>query len=403
MAQLLGRKNRSRDNRNVVVEHRFPRLRKKPQVDGRCFMTPEPSNVYFGSQKVLREPEEYKLVVVDGRIEKLSVNGVEHQAAMRVHDRITTLARTTDGCRFELAQLLHEMNTEHHYRLVGPGYSSLAEYIEKEQPITERTVNGLLRCWEYYGIKHADTPRMLQRAKTIGWTKADKLVGIVTPGNMDAWFQFCENATVKELGTAIEEHRRTHPQPKEFHVVEQTPEERLTRPARSRYGRQVGTVVRRVSEDEAVQEDEQGEGFSLADILGEDPFAEEKEQLVQREVEARATPQLPETTEAMLARAKEKHGNWTSMVFDVPTEDRLLVSQAIKAAQEHSKTKNRGVALVHVCTHFASEFTTDYREHIGDWLSVIERVTGLKIAAVDTEKRQIVYGEEFLQREAQAS
>lgn len=402
MAQLLGRKNRSRDNRNVVVEHRFPRLRKKPQVDGRCFMTPEPSNVYFGSNRVLSEPEEYKLVVVNGRIEKLSVNGKEHQAAMRVHDRVTTLARTNEGCRFELAELLHEMNTEHHYRLVGPGYSNLAEYIEKEQPITTRTVNGLLHCWEYYGLKYADCPRMLQGAKIVGWTKADSLIGVVTPDNMDAWFSFCENSTVKELATALEEHRRTNPA-KHLEVVEQSSEDRLTRPARSRYGRQVGTVIRRVSEDEAEKEDVQGEGFSLADILGEDPFAEEKEQLAQLEVEARPTPQLPESTEAMLRRAKEMHGDWTSMVFDVPTEDRLLVSQAIKAAQEHGRTKNRGVALVHVCTHFASEFTTDYREYIEDWLSVIERVTGLKIAAVDTEKRQIVYGEEFLQREAKAS
>jgi len=366
-------------------------------------MTPEPSNVYFGSKKVLNEPDEYKLVVVDGRIEKISVNGKEHQAAMRAHDRVTVLARDTDGCRFELAEALHKMNTEHHYRLVGPGYSNLADYIEKEQPITERTVNGLLRCWEYYGIRYAETPRMLQGAKSIGWTKADKLVGIVTPENMDVWFRFCGNATLKELMTAIEEHRRTNPSPKEFQVVEQSPEERIIRPARSRHGRRVGTVIRRVSEDEAMKEDEQGEGFSLADILGEDPFAEEKKQLAQPEVEARATPAMPETTEAMLRRAKEIHGDWTSMVFDVPTEDRLLVSQAIKAAQEHSKTKNRGVALVHVCTHFASEFTTDYREYIEDWFSVIERVTGLKIAAVDTEKRQIVYGEEFLQREAKAS
>jgi hypothetical protein len=219
---------------------------------------------------------------------------------------------------------------------------------------------------------------------------------------MDTWFSFCENSTVKELATALEEHRRTNPA-KHLEVVEQSSEDRLTRPARSRHGRQVGTVIRRVSEDEAEKEDVQGEGFSLADILGEDPFAEEKEQLAQLEVEARPTPQLPESTEAMLRRAKEMHGDWTSMVFDVPTEDRLLVSQAIKAAQEHGRTKNRGVALVHVCTHFASEFTTDYREYIEDWLSVIERVTGLKIAAVDTEKRQIVYGEEFLQREAKAS
>lgn len=402
MVQIASKRNRIQNSRNVVVERRFPRLKKKPQVDGRCFMTPEPSNVYFGANRVLNEPESYKLVVMNGRIEKLPVNGKEYQAAIRAHERAVQLCREDGSCRFELAKVLWEIREDEHFRLIGSGYSSFEDYREAELSVAQKTAFYLLECWKYYAVEYAHCPRMLQGAKTIGWTKAHSLLGIITPENMEEWFFFCETSTVKELATAVAEYQRVHGGHKKV-SAEESSKDRLTRPARGRFGKQVGTVVRKVSEAEAAKEDATGKGFSLADILGEDPFAEEKKRIAEQQVEARPTPSHPETTEAILARAKEIHGDWTEMVFDVPTEDRAIVAQAIKAAQEYGKTKHRGVALVHVCTHFASEFTTDYREYIQDWFSVIERVTGLKVAAVDTEKRQIVYGEEFLQKEAKAS
>jgi len=157
--------------------------------------------------------------------------------ADKVRARVLRLRDEMAEGYFELGRLLHRINREHLYRQwnspTGEPYKKFSEYVEKEVDFAFRKAKHLMSIWWWFA-EELDNPKVFERIREIGWTKAALLVGIVNGKNVDKWIEKAKQLGVKELGDecrmALEAANKTRRPSRSTNavVVKEQPETTLT-------------------------------------------------------------------------------------------------------------------------------------------------------------------------------
>jgi len=131
---------------------------------------------------------------VDQQVEVLDEKDI------RAHDfgeKARDCRKRIDSVNFDLAEVLYTIHQEALYTRLG--YENFVEYVENDLDFEKRKAQYFISMWAYYGVKLAGNPEVMDKVKTIGWTKAKDLIGVVTPDNVDQWVETAKQVSAPKL------------------------------------------------------------------------------------------------------------------------------------------------------------------------------------------------------------
>lgn len=145
------------------------------------------------SQESIPEEESSNLVSVTGSaIEPPDVSD-RQQVSDQLHLKVMKLRDDMASSYFEMGALLYQMSLEGLWAFqknpaTKKPYEKFSEYVESEVGFQYRKAKYLMSTW-YWFAKKIGSPRVSEKIKEIGWTKAAALVGVVDEKNVDAWVE----------------------------------------------------------------------------------------------------------------------------------------------------------------------------------------------------------------------
>ena len=105
---------------------------------------------------------------------------------------------------FELGNLLVTIRKNRDYEKIG--YKNFTTYIEDELGISMRTAQYLMKTYRYYFETLGDV-NIIDQMRSVGWSKAKELIGIIDESNDDYWIETANNNSAQELKQIIRSHR----------------------------------------------------------------------------------------------------------------------------------------------------------------------------------------------------
>ena len=308
------------------------------------------------------------LAALHGGPVEVEVLTVDEQVAIDVHHEILELKKTYERTYFRMAELLYRVSTEKLYRRIGPGYKSFEDYSEQELEFSFRKAKYLASIWWWFGIEMAGHPKLLSEAHSIGWSKAKELVRVVDLKNADQWFGLAREKNTGDLGKLARAALAAKGKKRSRTMPDDAPPTPSRPPKVPQGGDAMGDVP-----------------MEGGQVVAPDPYAEHIKA-------AGVEPPTLDQVKDMVSNDKET--GWAKLIFDTTAEHRGTIEDAIKAAGELGESSHRGHLLSLICLHFVSFNTSSKSVNTGEWMAQIERLTGLKLVAVDEKLGRIVYGEE---------
>jgi hypothetical protein len=143
-------------------------------------------------------------------------NGKEHLGELR--QKVIEAKETVDVARWLLAEGLygvHDVAAFSHW-----GYPSWESYVDNEVGVTVRTAQYLTAMYHYFTVDIVEDVRKLdfdnkvrldaediqdhiiKEVRSLGWTKAKSLVGVVNRENYEEWLEKAREMTSKDLNKA---------------------------------------------------------------------------------------------------------------------------------------------------------------------------------------------------------
>lgn len=305
------------------------------------------------------------LVSLDGTGVKAEVLDVDEQLAHDVHSDIMKLLQETSQTYFAIAERLYKIRAEHLYRKIGPGYSTFEDYVGKELDFQRRKANYMTQIWRWYGIENGAHPKLISAAHEIGWTKARELVEVMDITNVDKWVEIAKSMDSNELAVAARAAMRSAGRERRRHKSD----EPLPLP----------------SEALQVQDDVGGNGSGVMSADDRPRGA--------RGVEPPSLEQIED-----LRKSDEE---WQRITFHVTKDHMPIIEQAMDIASHEGDSSHKGNLLQLICTHFVSFYARNQDVMLPELLGQIERLMGISIVAVDSKKKQFVYGNEFVAKLAE--
>ena len=95
---------------------------------------------------------------------------------------------------WDLSVLLHDVHQNSYY--VSWGHASWVDYIETELDMQRRKAQYLVSIQDWFGRM---PPHIQQWVRSLGWTKAKELVGIVDEDNADEWRERLEGLSFRDM------------------------------------------------------------------------------------------------------------------------------------------------------------------------------------------------------------
>jgi hypothetical protein len=111
---------------------------------------------------------------------------------------------------------------------------------------------------------------------------------------------------------------------------------------------------------------------------------------------------IPTPTEEELEEFVAVNEEHKSREFRVPVSCLETVNEALAMAREIGNTKKTGYPLVLICQHFLTFNHNKKTVVIGEWLKAFERLSGLKVIAIDDGEQDVVYGRDYIRDMATA-
>lgn len=327
-------------------------------------------------QATEEQAQDSNLVALSGAPRGVEILTTDESEANKVHLRLLELRRVYEDTYFEIARLLHKVSSEKLYmaKSLG-GYSSFDEYVESELEFKRRKAHMLTALWNWFGIEHGSNRKLINGAVEIGWSKAYQLVEVVDDKNADEWFGLAKEKDLAEFTQYV----RTALKKK-------------------------GVKRRSRGKDQAQKE----EPIKLKVVPGMNPELPEDAEGVELDNGETSEPSEPEPKEAPktgieiptdeeVSEVKGSDKEWASQNFRVPQDTVETIQDALKWAKRIGKTKHDGYAISLICQHFLTFAHDKSTVMYGVWLQRFERVTGLKVIAIDPEEEKVIYGREHLE------
>lgn len=306
------------------------------------------------------------LAAVHGGPQEVEVLTVDEQLAVDVHHEILELKKTYERTYFRMAELLYRVSTEKLYKRIGPGYKSFEKYVEKELDYSFRRAKYLASIWWWFGVEMAGHPKLLDGAHEVGWTKAKELVRVVDLKNADEWFRLAKEKNTRDLGKLARAALKAKGKKRSRALPDDAPPIPTKPPKVPEGGDAMGDVP--MEGGQAVAPDPYAEHIKSSGV--EPPTAEQVKTMVEEDQEA----------------------GWQRIWFDVTQEHLTTIRGALTAAKTLAESEHRGHLMHLICLHFESFHTSKKSVNIGEWLAQFERLSGLKLVAVDEKAGEIVYG-----------
>ena len=121
---------------------------------------------------------------------------VEVVPGQEVRREIHECIEEIETAYLRLAELLHRVYSERMWEKWG--FDTFEAYIEADLPFKRRKVFYLISIWDWFAVKVGDQA-VLDKVKTLGWSKLRELVGVVTPENVDEWVKKANEVSCREL------------------------------------------------------------------------------------------------------------------------------------------------------------------------------------------------------------
>ncbi|MCK5640985.1 MAG: hypothetical protein KAJ19_09320 [Gammaproteobacteria bacterium] len=134
---------------------------------------------------------EEKLAVVDDK-----ETAVDQHSEIRA--KVKDLRNKVDEDYWKLSEVISEVYEGSYY--VGWGFKSYREYIEQELDFQWRKAQYLVSIQGWFGQMK---PNVQKWVRSLGWTKAKELVGVVTQDNAAQWKKKIEGKSYRDLQDII--------------------------------------------------------------------------------------------------------------------------------------------------------------------------------------------------------
>jgi hypothetical protein len=328
--------------------------------------------------------------------EDVSVMTQDETFAMKVHDNIIGLLRQHEQTYFALAEQLWHMREGKLYRHLDGNFKCFKQYVQESLGFDPRKARYLTLIWWWFGIQLQADATLLEQAHEIGWTKTKELVCLVDRDNAPEWFQMARdyNATklAKAASAACKEAGIKRSRMLPMDDTEEDVGEEDNPQGNAPFVKKHEPKPAKSAEPMKLPDGGGTGGEEAGDEPEEQESEEQPEEAPKSQVKGVAPPK---DIDKAVEKSSEEAKKWKNMTFAVHDEFKGIINEALQCAQDTVNSDHRGYLLSHICLHFSSYYTTDFKHYIGSWLEKIERVTGLKLIAVDLAKKEFVFGEEF--------
>lgn len=261
--------------------------------------------------------------------------------ASRIRRRAKELVSVLDMGYMELARILYQVydtpvdgDPKRGPIYTAWGFNSFSDYAEKELGLEQRNAERLRQIWFTLEVQLGDMdPSLKQRIVNLGCSKVRELVRVLTIRNAGEWVSQAEHMTYRQLLSAIIEERRKL----------------------------------QLSEAQGLAAQSEASGLAVEQEAG-----------------------LP-----VAALMEEKR----AMNFQFFPVQEANVRLALDKAAKLSPSDSNSVHLDLICLDFlaSNDFIGSDRDGRLRYIAKMERVLGLKLVAVDTDAKEVVYGIEALE------
>lgn len=305
----------------------------------------------------------------------VEVLSADETRANAVHLRILALLRQYEETYFAMAQALYEVKAEKLYRSLDGGYSTFEDYCERAVGIDVRKAKYLTRIWWWFGIEQKASPRLLEGAQEIGWSKAKELVEIIDGRNANRWFKLAREMNLVDLTRAARAAKKASGRPKMRQPMAKEPtEERKGLAA-------ILPAKRRGASEPSVAPENGANGRGVAQPIGELVSGVDPSEDVLK----------------LVAEEREKAKDWKTLHFRVHRDNWRIINAAFKYAEKVANSTHQGHLLSLISLHYCSFYDEQKSVVLGEWLAAIERLTGVSLVALDRRTDEIVYGQELVE------
>lgn len=111
-----------------------------------------------------------------------------------IREAVQDARRKAEESYWDLSVLLHDVHQNSYY--VAWGHASWVDYIECELDMQKRKAQYLVSIQDWFGRM---PPHIQQWVRSLGWTKAKELVGIVDEENADEWREKLDGLSFRDM------------------------------------------------------------------------------------------------------------------------------------------------------------------------------------------------------------
>jgi hypothetical protein len=305
--------------------------------------------------------------------EEVSILTPEQERAVEAHRRILVAQARYNESYIEMAEWMYRMSSEKLYRCIGPGYSTIADYVEKELDMSPRKAEHLASFWWWYAVEQKADPTLMAFAREAGWTKARMLVRVVDVTNVGEWSDVAKRMSSRELEALARLSLR----------------ERAKAPA----------VVPEIQVKTDYEAPDPSSVPEYIRELPDCPRPDVKAAQESRETKHRPAGAPPPSPAQIREHAADRvQADWKRVSFDLTQEHREAIDSALDHAMKRGSTESKNQALYYMAVHFLS-FADDRTMMDAELLRRVETVTGLSLIAIDSRREDaVVYGSDVVAR-----
>ena len=317
-----------------------------------------------------------ELVPLSGAKGGVEVLTTDETEANGVHLKLIRLKQTYEDTYFEMAHLLWRVSQERLFTAKSLGaHETFKDYVETELGFTVRKAQMLSSIHWWYGVEQKSDPKLVEGARSIGWTKAHHLVRVVDAKNADKWFELAKSMNEKELAQHVRAGLKAEGKNRSRRIRDKEPTLKMNPPPGMNPDAPEPELC---SGDNGKSNGVNSESFADSDEVPEG---------------------VAPPTEDQVDEVKSNDKEWTTFMMRVPKDTKKSILEAVEVAKKLANTHHDGYALSLMAQHFLSFNHNKKTVMYGEWLASFERNTGLAVIAIDPKDEKVIYGHNHLKDE----
>jgi hypothetical protein len=257
----------------------------------------------------------------------------------------------------------------------------MGEYCEKEYSMSQRKMEMLVNLYEYYGIVLKDTPEVGEALVPYGYSKMDKLVGIVNKDNLDYWLEEIK----KPIWSLVDTIRRY-----KYKMNSNTYFDGLNE---SNSSGNPAVLVESNNLGEEAETNEQDKNNVIDAEYVDKTETNQTNQSISQPVN-QSSGNMGNNGIELYDGKKLDNNEYLMMTFKLTDEQFGIVQKAFHLASQNTISTAQGYLLYLICMSFISENVGKSGFTLNDLLRKIENMEKIKLIAI--KDSAIIFGDDFV-------